>query len=165
MNRKQTFLCMFVVCMCCLLAGCGPNEASKQKEEKNMEMYNRLTIAWNFTMTGNVDINEARFLILDEKAEYDNIYLFATKEEADQAVEEGKFGEKDIYAYPTDTTETRLNFLNYLIESKEIKDKLADYGLEYPITIDDIVNKTESIRELIYNRDLFTISEFAQIAR
>ena len=130
-----------------------------------MELLNKVTIAWNFTMTGNVYLNEARFQIMREEVKYDNVYLFATKEEADQAVEEGKFGEKDIYAYPTDTTELRLGRLNGFIESKELKDKLADYGLEYPITIDDIVNKTESIRELIYNRDLFSISEFSRIAR
>ena len=130
-----------------------------------MEMYNRLTIAWNFTMTGNVDINEASFQIMREEVKYDNVYLYATKEDAEKAVEEGKFGEKDIFAYPTETTQLRLDRLNGFIESKELKDKLADYGLEYPITIDDIVNKTESIRELIYNRDLFSISEFSRIAR
>ena len=130
-----------------------------------MELLNKVTTAFNFSMTGNVYLNEARFQIMREEVKYDNVYLFATKEEADQAVEEGKFGEKDIYAYPTDTTELRLDRLNHYIESKDMKDKLADYGLEYPITIDDIVNKTESIRELIYNRDLFSISEFSRIAR
>ena len=71
-------------------------EPTRYKEERKTEFCNKVTTAWNFTMESNIDLNEASFDIKDEKVKYDNVFLFATKEEADKAVADGKIGDNDI---------------------------------------------------------------------
>lgn len=64
-----------------------------------------------------------------------------------------------------ETTQLRLDRLNGFIESKELEDDLAEFGLEYPITVNDLIQNTEAVYELIHDRDMFTHSEYARIAR
>ena len=138
MMRKR-MVCILLITLCFVLLGCsGSKSTTLYDEETEMEILNKVTTASNFDMEGNVYLKDARFQNAREEVKDDNVFLFATKEEADKAVADGKIGEKDIFAYPTETTQLRLDRLNGFIESKELKDDLAEFGLEYPITVNDL---------------------------
>lgn len=77
----------------------------------------------------------------------------------------GEIGERDLYVYATETTLRRLEVLNLYIEKHNLADKLDKYELEYPITLDDLINKTELFWQFMYDDSLLPNLAFDMIVR
>lgn len=96
MMRKR-MVCILLITLCFVLLGCsGSKSTTLYDEETEMELLNKVTTASNFDMEGNVYLKDARFQNAREEVKDDNVFLFATKEEADKAVADGKIGDNDI---------------------------------------------------------------------
>lgn len=159
--RKIGILCL----ICLMLAGCG---AEKDKEvydeEEQTLLYHKVDIALDFGMKGGPYLKNIARNMLDKKETYENVFLYAGKDLADAAIERGEIGERDVYAYATEKTLTRLEVLNQYIEEDNLADKLDTYDLEYPITLDDLINKTESFWQFVNDRSLLSQVSYNSIS-
>lgn len=169
-----------IICLICLtllvglLGGCllhymkiktEENKRIYEEEVQRLLIYHIADIAYKFGMEGDQFGARTRIYISNKVETYENIFLYAGKDLADAAVERGEIGERDLYAYATETTFKRLEVLNYFIESEDLADKLYMYDLEYPITVDDLINKTELFWQFMYDDSLLTNTQFDIIVR
>ena len=169
-----------ILCLLCLtllvglLGGCLIHYMKIKTEENNkiyeeevhrLLIYHIADMASIFGMEGDQFGARTRIYIENKQKTYENIFLYAGKNLADAAVEREEIGERDLYAYATETTLKRLELLNYFIEKDNIADKLDAYDLEYPITVDDLINNTELFWQFMYDKSLLTNWQFDMIAR
>lgn len=161
-----------ILCLICLtlLGGCllyymKIETEKKYEEEVQMLLYHKVDIALNFGMYGTRGLSGVGRNMFNKTEMYENVFLYADEELAEAAVERGEIGERDVYAYATETTLKRLEALNLFIERDNLADKLDTYDLEYPITMDDLINKTESFWQFVNDRSLLSQSEYNVITR
>lgn len=114
-------------------------------------------------MTSNKNLFKVGHEISNEETKYGGVFLFLTEDDANQAVEDGTIGESDIYAYANERTENVMENLNLAIRVNELEDRLLDYNLEYPVTVDDLVNKPDSVYQLMGD-STFTTGQLNYIA-
>ena len=177
---KKSFWKIGIFCLLCLTLLVGVLgglllHAMKIQTEKNNKMieeevqrlliYHKVDIAYRFGMEGDQISSRTRHFILNKEETYENVFLYAGVDLADAAVERGEIGERDIYAYATETTLKRLEVLNYFIEKDDLADKLDTYDLEYPITVDDLINKTELFWQFMYDDSFITNNQFDIIVK
>ena len=150
---KKYILKIGILCLLCLMLGSCSTEKNQvvNEEEEQMFLYHKVDIAIDFGMFGGPYLKDIARDMLDKKETYDNVFFYAEEELADAAIERGEIGERDVYAYATETTIKRLEVLNLYIEMENLTDKLDAYELEYPITLDDLINKTESLWQILHN--------------
>ena len=74
---------------------------------------------------------------------YGSIYFFVSQEEALNASSKKK--ERDIYVYPGSSTQECIDYFNDYLMENDLCDKLSEYYLSYPITLEDIIYKPENI--------------------
>ena len=163
---KKSIQKMGILCLLCLmLAGCGAekNEEVYDEEEQTL-LYHKVDLALDFGMFGLPILTHVARNMLDKKETYENVFLYADEELAVAAVERGEIGERDVYAYATETTLKRLEALNLFIERDNLADKLDTYDLEYPITLDDLINKTESFWQFVNDRSLLSQVSYNSIS-
>lgn len=170
---KKTIWKVGILCLLCLmLGGCGTEKTEEAyDEEQQTLLFHKVDIALDFGMLGgNIDHDVGRhggpYLthiarnMLDKEETYENVYLYAERELAYAAIERGEIGERDVYAYPTEKTLQRLEVLNLYIERDNLADKLDTYDLEYPVTLDDLLNKTELFWQFVNDRSLISQTSF-----
>lgn len=169
---KKSIWKIGILCLICLtlLAGCllyymKIETEKKYEEEEQMLLYHKVDIALDFGMFGTRRLTGVARNMLNKEETYENVFLYADEELAEAAVERGEIGERDVYAYATETTLKRLEALNLFIEWDNLADKLDTYDLEYPITLDDLISKTESFWQFVNDRSLLSQSEYNVITR
>jgi len=143
-----------------MMAGCTNKN---DKNEIDLEMYGKVQVTSAFGMHGSLYLNHAANEIYRGNAKYDRLFLFPDQETADSAVESGEIGENDIYAVATEATTKRLDYLNWAINRDENTDCVAEFGLSYPITLEQLLDHPEMIWQLINDRDVISYTEYWMI--
>lgn len=169
-----------IICLICLtlvvglLGDCLLHYMKIKTEENNkiieeqvqrLLIYRIVDLAYDFGMEGDRLEGRTGMYILDKTETYENVFLYAGKDLADAAIERGEIGERDLYAYATETTLKRLKLLNLFIEHHDLADKLDKYDLEYPITVDDLVNKTELFWQFVNDDTLISSWDYRVITK
>lgn len=159
------FILIIMSCGIFTLCSCEKNNDDNviSDEEIQMEMFYKLYFAWDFGMHSNnsllLAINEVKF----QKNQNINIIFVHSKEEMDEILESDEICEDNIYAYPSEETEACVNKLNTLIKHKNLE--ISSYDLEYPITIDDVIENALNVSKLLYNREVVSLSEYTYISK
>ena len=64
--------------------------------------------------------------------------------------------EGEIYVMPMERTYARLHVLNLLLKWDNAGDKVEKYNFEYPIELEDIINQTEDVWQLLHDREILS---------
>ena len=155
-------LISLILCATVFLMGCGESEEEKQKriDEENARtlILNRLEVANDFCFWGVPYPGFAENDMRRGVKTFNKVTFYASEEEAakDYNVSEEERVEGEIYVMPTEKTYKRLDSLNWGLRRDKSENKVGKYNLEYPIELDDIINQTEDVWQLLHDREILS---------
>lgn len=163
---KKLFQLPGILILCFTLLACSSKQNTNTTEEEiNMELYNKMCVADDLGMIGYPQgfnrLISAMFR--DHEVIYENCYLFPDEASANAAVEAGQIGENDVYGFANVLTIKRINFLNWTLYYQRTAHLITKYNLEYPLTVDDLVNQPEDMWQLINDRDIISAARYNSI--
>jgi len=146
MKTKKRIIISIVLLMLCVAGIVGAvkikniNDEKRHQEileeERQARMYqmHRYTARSMFTTKEGIS---ATFLELED---YTDIVFVHTEEEGED------YGEDILVAWPGETSKERLYLLNQFVIEQEVD--LESYSLQYPITMNDLVDKWEMVHKV-----------------
>ena len=156
--KKVYRISCILLCAVVFLMGCGESEEEKQKrlDEENARILleHKLWVVYDFCFSDSRVVD----WYFTGKKKYKKITLYASEEEAakDHNVSEKEEVDTEAYVYPTEWTYKRLDALNRGLRRDKAEDKVGKYNLEYPIELEDIINQTEDIWQLLHDREILS---------
>lgn len=161
MKKVYRIVCL-LLCVVVFLMGCGESEEEKQKriEEENAKtlILHKLSVANDFCFWGVPYIDDAIDDIQRGYKTYNKVTFYASEEEAakDYNVYEEERVEGEIYVMPMEKTYRRLDALNRGLRRDKAENKVEKHNLEYPIELEDIINQTEDVWQLLHDREVLS---------
>ena len=165
---KKLFQLPGTLILCFTLLACSSKQNTNTTEEEiNMELYNKMCVADDLGMIGYPQgfnrLISAMFR--DHEVIYENCYLFPDEASANAAVEAGQIGENDVYGFANVLTIKRLNYLNWTLYYNRTAHLITKYNLEYPLTVDNLVNQSDDMWQLINDRDIISQIDYNSLVR
>ena len=164
------FICLILFATVFLM-GCGESEEEKLKrleEEKARTLIlHKLMVANDFCFWGVPSPYYAEDDMRRGLKTYNKVTFYASEKEAakDYNVSEEEIVEGEIYVMPMEKTYKRLDSLNWGLRRDKSESKVEKYNLEYPIELDDIINQTEDVWQLLHDREILSEDNYEIMLR
>ena len=163
---KKMSKLLAIILLCFTLPACSSEQNTNIIEEEiNMVLHDKMCVAYDLGMVGRP--RGLNWLIAamfrDHEVIYENCYLFPDEASANAAVEAGQIGDNDVYGFADALTIKRINFLNWTLYYQRTAHLITKYNLEYPLTVDDLVNQPEDMWQLINDRDIISQIDYNDI--
>ena len=153
------------------LMGCGESEEEKQKrlEEENARtlILHKLDVANDFCFWGVPWPIDAEYDMRRGVKTYNKVTFYASEKEAakDYNVSEEETVEGEIYVMPTEKTYDLLDGLNWALKRDKTENEVEKYNLEYPIELEDIINQTEDVWQMLHDRKILSEDHYQTVLR
>ena len=142
---------LFLAILLLMLCGCQKSKPTESEEEKAMKIKINYAINLRFNGTGGnygITIGETFF---NKELGYTECVFVLSEEDAKG------YADNVFVCWPSEGTDVIIDRINRQNEINRLSNKeevdFTQFSLENPITVSDVVEKWESVRELLYAFD------------
>jgi len=163
MKKYGMLLIILVLLAMMLLSGCD----KKERGEEQILIEKKLSLALDLGFIGFPPLSIDRREIKNNEKEFKRIALYGSLSEAQEkenkTLDELNKCEDEIIAVASTVVNSRIERLNEIIVRDNLNDNLKEKGIDYPVTMDDVLTKTAELCDFIYNDDVVMKKNFTSI--
>ncbi len=166
---KTIILVIFIIIASCILFIGFSKKINRPSQAELQETLPPYAMATVFSMRGFTDGQEAYLFASDltkiknGEMHVDEILFFLTEEDALKASAGSADGEIVLCVYPNERTEKRMEKLNSYVTDQGKEVFLSEYGLTYPLTVEQLVEAPVAFYDLLRNKQFIDATSYAYI--